>query len=92
MLIALFCGMISLSAQGMPEVKFPPRSVKVPAISGIVVDAITGKPVSGVDVILRAKCEAPDKQLRPKLSIPRQTGGFGSLLQSIPRPNGPSRA
>jgi hypothetical protein len=36
----------------------------IPAISGTVVDAVAGKPVSGVDVILRAQRDSPRKQLR----------------------------
>jgi hypothetical protein len=42
----------------------PAAGQRIPAISGVVVDAVTGKPLAGVDVILRAQKDSPHKQLR----------------------------
>lgn len=61
-LMLLFAFSSSLSSQ---QKKSPARAVTVPALSGIVVDAITGKPISGVDVILRAERRSwSNEQLR----------------------------
>jgi hypothetical protein len=49
---------------GQENVAAHPAGPVIPAISGTVVDAITGKPVVGVDVILRAETSDRRTQLR----------------------------
>jgi hypothetical protein len=63
----------SLSAQQ----EIPRQSAAVPAISGTVVDAVTGKPISGVDVVLHAERRSwSTKQLRHESSRAAAAGQF----------------
>ena len=68
----------------------PTQSVAVPALSGTVVDAFTGKPISGVDVILRAERRSwSNKQLRYENCRTSKTGRFQFSASTDSEPGGP---
>lgn len=67
-----------VTARGLPgqeQAARQPSGAVIPAISGRVVDAITGKPLAGVDVTMRAET-ADRKQLRYENHRTSPTGRF----------------
>jgi hypothetical protein len=73
------------SAQNAPDRPAESQTgQKIPAISGVVVDAITGKPVAGVDVILHASLTGGDGTLHNANSTTSASGGFEFPPASAP--------
>lgn len=94
LLATLFLATMPTALLGQNGSRRSARAPRIPAISGVVVDALTGQPIGGVDVVLRASLgvasigDGGEEPLRYESNTTSANGGFRFPGRREPRAAG----